>query len=63
MAARYVGDDTLLGSIWTTLNARGLKAVVQFGELQFANGRDRRSWTHALQEDVKALKQLCEVKS
>ncbi len=60
MAARFIGDDTLLGSIWSTLNARGLKAVVNFGELQFANGRDRRAWAHDLHEDVKVLKQLCE---
>ncbi len=60
MAARYIGDDTLLGSVWSTLNAHGLKAVVNFGELQFANGRDRRAWAHDLHEDVKVLKQLCE---
>jgi 1-acyl-sn-glycerol-3-phosphate acyltransferase len=63
MAARYIGDDTLLGSIWSTLNARGLKAIVHFGELQLAKGRNRRSWTHDLHQDVKALKQLCEVNS
>jgi 1-acyl-sn-glycerol-3-phosphate acyltransferase len=60
MAARFIGDDTLLGSIWSTLNARGLKAVVNFGELQFANGRNRRAWAQDLHEDVKVLKQLCE---
>ena len=63
MAARFIGDDTLVGSVWSTLNARHLKAVVNFGETQMANGRDRRSWTHDLHEDVRALKQLCEVKS
>lgn len=31
MAARYIDDDTLLDSVWSTLNARGLKAVVNFG--------------------------------
>jgi 1-acyl-sn-glycerol-3-phosphate acyltransferase len=63
LAARFIGDDTLVGSIWSTLNASNLKAVVNFGEIQLPNGRDRRSWTHDLHEDVKALRQFREVKS
>jgi 1-acyl-sn-glycerol-3-phosphate acyltransferase len=59
MAARFVGDDTLLASIWSTLNARGLKAVVNFGELQMASGRNRRAWAHDLHHDVMALKKNC----
>jgi 1-acyl-sn-glycerol-3-phosphate acyltransferase len=59
MAARFVGDDTLLASIWSTLNASGLKAVVNFGELQMASGRNRRAWAHDLHHDVMALKQNC----
>ena len=59
MAARFVGDDTLLASIWSTLNAQGLKAVVNFGELQLAHGRNRRAWAHDLQVDVMALKKNC----
>ena len=59
MAARFVGDDTLLGSIWRTLNAQGLKAVVQFGEIQSAEGRNRRVWANDLFKDVAALKLSC----
>jgi 1-acyl-sn-glycerol-3-phosphate acyltransferase len=59
MAARFVGDDTLLGSIWRTLNAQGLKAVVQFGEIQSADGRNRRVWANDLFKDVAALKLSC----
>jgi 1-acyl-sn-glycerol-3-phosphate acyltransferase len=59
MAARFVGDDTLLASIWSTLNASGLKAVVNFGELQVAQGRNRRTWAHDLHHDVMALKKNC----
>ena len=59
MAARFVGDDTLLGSIWRTLNAQGLKAVVQFGEIQSANGRSRREWAADLSKEVAALKFSC----
>ncbi|MEY2947845.1 MAG: hypothetical protein RL084_1242 [Pseudomonadota bacterium] len=59
MAARYIDDDTLLGSVWSTLNARGLKAVVHFGTPQVSEGRDRRQWAAALQQDVLALKTAC----
>ena len=59
MAARYIDDDTLLDSVWSTLNARGLKAVENFGELQLAHGRDRRQWAADLQQDVMKLKIAC----
>ena len=60
MAARFVGDDTLVGSIWQTLNSSGLKAVVNFGETQLSNGRDRRAWAQDLREAVLLLKQDCQ---
>ena len=60
MAAKFIGDDTLVQSIWSTLNARDLKAVVNFGELQSANGRDRRVWAQDLREDIHGLKQACQ---
>jgi 1-acyl-sn-glycerol-3-phosphate acyltransferase len=59
MAARFVGDDTLVGSIWRTLNAKGLKAVVNFGELEMANGQDRRAWAQTLRGKVMDLKNEC----
>jgi 1-acyl-sn-glycerol-3-phosphate acyltransferase len=59
MAARYIDDDTLLDSVWGTLNAKSLKAVVNFGELQQAQGRDRRVWAADLQQDVMKLKEQC----
>ncbi len=59
MAAKFVGDDTLVQSIWSTLNAQNLKAVVNFGELQTADGRDRRAWAQALREDISGLKKAC----
>jgi 1-acyl-sn-glycerol-3-phosphate acyltransferase len=59
MAARYIDDDTLLDSVWSTLNARGLKAVVNFGELQECQERDRRTWAHDLREEVMRLKAGC----
>lgn len=55
-AARYVGDDSLLGSVWRVLSARGLRAVVCFGPPQEAQGRDRRGWAADLREEVIRLR-------
>ena len=52
----YVGDDTLQASIWRTLRAESLVANVWVGHPQQAKGRDRRSWAHALRNDVAALR-------
>lgn len=40
----YVGDDTLVGSVWRTLRAFNIAVVISFDEPQCANGRDRRAW-------------------
>jgi len=55
LAPAYVGDDSLLVSVWRTLTAEGIDAVVHFGEPQAAQGRERRAWTHALREEVMRL--------
>jgi 1-acyl-sn-glycerol-3-phosphate acyltransferase len=52
----YIGDDTLLGSMWRTLRAPRIMAMVHFGELQHAQGRDRRVWAHDLREEVIRLR-------
>ncbi len=51
----FIGDTTLLSSIWTTLCASGLQAVVRYGSPQRADGRDRRAWAQALQGAVAGL--------
>ena len=48
----YIGDDTLVGSIWRTLCAQDLVAVVHFGAAQTAQGRDRRAWATDLRAAV-----------
>lgn len=53
----YIGDDTLLGSLWRTLCSDGIQAVVTFGAPQTAEGRDRRAWAAAVREDIIALRQ------
>ena len=55
-AVAYVGDDSLIGSIWRTLCARDLRAVVVFGEAQHAAGRDRRAWARDLREAIVAIR-------
>jgi 1-acyl-sn-glycerol-3-phosphate acyltransferase len=52
----YVGDDTLLGSVWRTLSGPPLAAVVRFGGTQNADGRGRRQWASDLRMDVSALR-------
>jgi 1-acyl-sn-glycerol-3-phosphate acyltransferase len=54
----YIGDDTLLGSMWRTLKSPPILAVVHFGELQQAHGRDRRAWAHDLREQVIRLRDV-----
>jgi 1-acyl-sn-glycerol-3-phosphate acyltransferase len=52
----YIGDDTLVGSIWRTLCAQDLVAVVHFGPAQHATGRDRRTWAAAVRSAVIQLR-------
>jgi 1-acyl-sn-glycerol-3-phosphate acyltransferase len=56
LAASYVGDETLVGSIWRMLNAPPLAAVVTFGEPQHAGSRGRREWAAELRAAVNALR-------
>jgi 1-acyl-sn-glycerol-3-phosphate acyltransferase len=56
LAARYIDDDTLVESLWRTLTAPPLAAVVVFGEPERAQGRDRRSWAQELRETVARLR-------
>jgi 1-acyl-sn-glycerol-3-phosphate acyltransferase len=54
-APLFVGDTTLLQSVWRTLRADGMQACVHFGEPQMAAGRDRRTWAADLQQAVGAM--------
>ncbi len=55
-AALYVGDDTLVHSLWRVLCADGLVAIVHYGPPQHAAGRDRRAWAEDLRQAVDALR-------
>jgi 1-acyl-sn-glycerol-3-phosphate acyltransferase len=54
----YVGDDTLLGSVWRTVRAPAITVRIVFGELQDSSGRERRAWAQELRSAVEQLRQL-----
>ncbi|WP_028601729.1 lysophospholipid acyltransferase family protein [Ottowia thiooxydans] len=56
LAPCYVGDETLVGSIWRTLTTPGIRAVVSFGEPQLPELRERREWAGELRQAVDALR-------
>jgi 1-acyl-sn-glycerol-3-phosphate acyltransferase len=54
----YIGDDTLVGSLWRTVSAPPIVARVRFGTPQTADGRDRRAWAvdlHAVVDELRLL--------
>lgn len=53
----FVGDDTLLASVWRTLATPGLAVHVVFGAPQSAQGRDRRAWATDLHAAIAQLRQ------
>jgi 1-acyl-sn-glycerol-3-phosphate acyltransferase len=55
-APLFIGDTTMLQSIWSTLRATRVQAVVHFGEPELFAGRDRRTWSHDLRETVAGLR-------
>ena len=52
----YVGDDTLWQSLWRTLCADNVQAVVRFGTPERSQGRDRRTWAADLRQTIAALR-------
>ncbi|MGI4779119.1 MAG: lysophospholipid acyltransferase family protein [Janthinobacterium lividum] len=55
-APRYIDDDNLYVSLWRTLKAPALVAVVRFGDMQPSEARDRRAWAESLHADVLELR-------
>jgi 1-acyl-sn-glycerol-3-phosphate acyltransferase len=52
----YVGDDSLWQSLWRTLCASNVKAVVRFGTPELPKGRDRRTWAADLHVAIDTLR-------
>jgi 1-acyl-sn-glycerol-3-phosphate acyltransferase len=57
LAPCYIDEDTLVMSIWRTLTARSITAVVHYGEPQAAQGRERRTWANDLRSAVSRLRE------
>ena len=57
-APSYVGDESLLGSIWRTVTAPPLVAQLHYGTPQTAQSRSRREWSDALHSEVDQLRQV-----
>lgn len=55
-APTYIGDTTLLASIWRTVSDGRVRAVVCYGEAERAGGMDRRAWAHVLRQQVARLR-------
>jgi 1-acyl-sn-glycerol-3-phosphate acyltransferase len=56
LSPSYVGDATLLGSVWRTVGGPPLVAVVHYGEPGEAGERTRRQWAADLRSAVDALR-------
>ncbi|MGA0569936.1 lysophospholipid acyltransferase family protein [Variovorax sp. VNK109] len=56
-APSYIGDETLIGSIWRTLTAPPIVAVVNFGEPCEPQG-DRRALSRLMHAQVDSLRKL-----
>jgi 1-acyl-sn-glycerol-3-phosphate acyltransferase len=57
----YMGDESLVGSIWRTLVARDLRAEVVFGAPQCAGGRHRRVWAQELRSEITAMRRAADI--
>lgn len=55
-AASYIGDESLVGSLWRTLCTPGIVTHVRFGTAESAQGRDRRGWARDLWTEVDRLR-------
>ncbi|MEY5098618.1 MAG: hypothetical protein RJA36_1337 [Pseudomonadota bacterium] len=51
-APTYVGDTSLVASVWRTLGSRHVQAELHVGEADTAQGRDRRTWAQSLRREL-----------
>ena len=56
-APLYIGDTSLLTSMWVTIRASDVQAVVRFGTPQRAQGRDRRRWAQEVRSTLRDMLQ------
>lgn len=55
-APLYAGETTMRQSLWATLRAGHVQAVVHYGVPEHGQGRDRRTWAQDLREAVAHLR-------
>ncbi|HEY7285282.1 MAG TPA: lysophospholipid acyltransferase family protein [Vicinamibacterales bacterium] len=53
----YMGEDSLVASIWRTMGLVDVRAVVTFGAPEFAQGRNRRAWAEDLRREISSMRQ------
>ena len=53
-APTYIGDTTLVASLWRTFSSPPLVAAVQLAPPEPHAGRDRRAWAHDLRNTIGA---------
>lgn len=51
----YLGDDTLVGSLWSTVQSADTLVEITIGEPEMAQGRDRRAWAADLHARVASM--------
>ena len=52
----YIGDDTLVVSLWRAVTGPAFAARVSYGEAQHVRGRDRRRWAADLRQAILDLR-------
>jgi 1-acyl-sn-glycerol-3-phosphate acyltransferase len=55
LAACYIDEDTLLGSVWRTLSAPQQRVVLSFGSSQHGAGRNRQAWAADAHAEVTGM--------
>lgn len=53
----YIGDDSLIASLWRTLCDDGVVVCITYGPLQTANGRTRQQWSDELHATIAQMLQ------
>jgi len=61
VSAAYIGDDTLVDSLWRTVSGPPITVIVSFGVPQRVGERDRRAWAADLREAVRDLRSMAGV--
>lgn len=56
VAPAYIGDDSLLHTLWRTLRTPGLQVRLTVGVAEQAQGRERRQWAQDLRQGIAALR-------